>query len=1180
MKKIVALLLAIVMVMTSITVLAEDVGAAAPQEQPAQAEEAALPQVGDVVHGFEVKEVTNFPLINADVVYFVHQATGGELLYLANEDTNRVFELTFKTPTHNDMGVPHVFEHATLGGSEKYPSKELFFNLGYQTYNTYMNAATYSHMTTYPVASLSEEQLYKYADFYTDSCFNPSVKTDESIFTEEAWRYSMASAESDLTIAGTVYSEMQGAWTIQSAAQKYFIRTLFPGANVGNVSGGIPSQVPLMSWQDVKDYHDSYYHPSNSLACLYGKFENYERFLELLNAYYAPYSREEIFVGNGNYVPVEASAEAVYEFPMTANANTDKAAEIWYGFRVDTDDVDTINALDLLTTLLGFDSFPVIEKLKEALPAASCSAGLLLDTPTPAVVFYASGVDAADAETFKTTIDAALQEILANGFDQEAVDSVVAAFNMDIRLMPESSSLGVDMLPNIAYYWASFGDWHGYLDFIASIDKFGQWNEDGTFLRVLEQYLINNEFSALVTTVPAPGKTEEESAALAAKLAETKAGMTAEEIDAIVATTKALEEGATGDAAQYVAQLQAVTVESLPEELRTYDYTDVTGEDGVRRINVDANVDGVGQAMLLLNVADLPQDYLHWFQLYTDLLCEVDTKTHTRAELASLATRYLYDGVIKVSMPYDDRTDLHIRAAWKATDEDQQAAYDLVWELLFDSKFTDGQRIAEVVSNLKNSKKQELNNNLYMSQLYRAMRISDTTQNLYQYMTDIDYYLFLEELDAALAQDPTVARRPLQTVQVLVNNGTGAITGFAGSKESQAVNQPIADAFVAKLNKRAVSPTKFDIPVPARKEGIVAETTVQYNLLYATYEELGMEEYAGELDAVTALVSDAFLLPLLRDQYGAYSVLHGAVADGGVYLLTYRDPNVQQTYDVYAQLSDLLANYTVDQESLDGYILSSYAYYAQPAGELAGAESAILNVISGTPQDELLDVMKSLKAVKAEDLAKYADMYAKMVANGVRSTVGSKGTIEENAALFEAVIDPFQAVDRSSVGFADCAEDHPLYQSVRFVYDNGLMLAASDEAFGVDEPATLGDFAAACYVLVGGPLDGAEGIAFLNQYQVISNEPVDTVLSRGDLGVAMGNFMYCVGLQTSGTADVAAYTDGANVPSANVSDFACMIDNGMFVPASADTLDLESPATRGMLANMLNIFYNVVLAGQ
>ena len=138
-------------------------------------EQTSLPSVGDVVNGFVVKDVGRFDLIGCDTILYEHIKTGAQVLYLANEDTNRVFEIGFKTPAENDTGVPHVFEHSTLDGSKKYPSKALFFNLSFQTYNTYMNASTYSFMTTYPIASLSEDQLLKYADFYTDSCFNPMI---------------------------------------------------------------------------------------------------------------------------------------------------------------------------------------------------------------------------------------------------------------------------------------------------------------------------------------------------------------------------------------------------------------------------------------------------------------------------------------------------------------------------------------------------------------------------------------------------------------------------------------------------------------------------------------------------------------------------------------------------------------------------------------------------------------------------------------------------------------------------------------------------------------------------------------------------------------------------------------------------------------------------------------------
>ena len=152
MKRILAMILALGLMMTCFAASAEP-------------EESALPAVGEVVYGFEVKEVRDFPLIDAQIVRFEHQKTGAELYYVANDDTNRVFDLTFFTDAVDQTGLPHVFEHSTLSGSEKYPSKSLFFNLSYQTYNTYMNAFTTDRMTSYPVASLSEAQLLKYADF-------------------------------------------------------------------------------------------------------------------------------------------------------------------------------------------------------------------------------------------------------------------------------------------------------------------------------------------------------------------------------------------------------------------------------------------------------------------------------------------------------------------------------------------------------------------------------------------------------------------------------------------------------------------------------------------------------------------------------------------------------------------------------------------------------------------------------------------------------------------------------------------------------------------------------------------------------------------------------------------------------------------------------------------------------
>ena len=423
---------------------------AAEQSDAAEAEVSAEPDgeseaeegfaIGDVVNGFEVIDLSDFPMVNAQVTLFRHQKTGAQLMYLANDDTNRVFELTFRTPAENDMGTPHVFEHATLSGSEKYPSSALFFNLSYQTYNSYMNASTYNFMTTYPVASLSEEQLLRYADYYTDSCLHPMIMEDESIYRTEAWRYEMADPDADLTIAGTVYSEMLGSYDKSSAAYYNFMKTAFPGSTKGNVSGGKPSDIPALTWQDLKDYHDKYYHPSNCLASLYGSFEHFEDFLELLDGYFSEYDKAEIVIEDSLYTPIEAPVTAEFAWPVESGTDTENASTVYYGIICEGANPDV---LDLLTTLLAEDSSLLMQRLYAALPYADFECYVETTTPEPVVVFVADNVNAPDAAAFKIVVDEALAATVQEGFDAATVDALMAQVSLETRLVTESGSTGV-----------------------------------------------------------------------------------------------------------------------------------------------------------------------------------------------------------------------------------------------------------------------------------------------------------------------------------------------------------------------------------------------------------------------------------------------------------------------------------------------------------------------------------------------------------------------------------------------------------------------------------------------------------------------------------------------------------------------------------------------------------------
>ncbi len=1129
MKKTLALILALCLLTALNAALAD----ALPVE-----DEAALPSVGDVVYGFEVKEIRDFPMIDAQIVRFEHEKTGAELFYIANDDTNRVFDLTFFTDAIDETGLPHVFEHSTLDGSEKYPSQALFFNLSYQTYNTYMNAFTMDRMTTYPVASLSEAQLLKYADFYTDSCLHPMILEDESIYRREAWRYRLADADAPLTIEGTVYSEMLGAMNLTTTAYKNCLTATFPGSMIGNEEGGDPASIPDMTWDMLKDYHERYYHPSNCKAYLYGQFEDYAAFLKLLDEAFSPYEKREFVHADEGYRPLSGSIEASFAFPAEAGADPDDVS-VYYAILLPGLTGEARTQMDTLTELLGASGSELQLRVDEAFPYGSFSCYVEAASPEPAALFIIDHAKAGDAARFRAVVDEALDEVARSGFSQDLVDAEMSQLELEMRLLRENSSVGVEsIIPGMAYYYAVAGNPWGYLDYIDALSLMDEWNRQGVYAKAVAEWLRDiDAITTLTDTYPEPGLKEKNDAAEAERLAAVKAAMTEEEISAIVESSSGFEK--EDDASAYVAQLQAVTVESLPEEVKYYDVTDETDAAGVRHIDAVAGVEGVGAANLFLDAAGIPQEDLHWFKLYTGLLGEVDTAAHTRAELATLSGRYLYDSDIRISLlGAGDDYHPYLRMTWISNDDQLDEGYALMRELVFDTRMENTDQVLETIAGIKSDLRSSINNAPYNVCLYRALGGVSKLYRYYAYVNFIEYYEFLEEVEALAAEDPGALTEKLNGIKAYFNNSANAVALFAGNEESIALNRTLSDAFMASLDKRPLEPVAYDLPEPVRAEALVIDSAVSFNGLAADFAALGLEGYEASLDALTSLVSDTFLYPMLRDQYGAYGVFHAAESDGGVYIISYRDPNVDETFGVYAQLHDLVAGLDIDQKTLDGYILSAYAGYAMPSGELDGALATAIDTLDTAEGIDTVTCMQQLKAMTPEKIKEFAGLYEKLVENGHVFTAGGAGAIEAAGVAYDRVLNPFNAQDKSQVAFADLPEDHGQYEAVRFAYENGLMLPLSDEAFGVEESATNGDALTALYVLVGGDQNPADALEFFSGYGMASpdldlNEPIaatdaaglmstlaglmglewadaaatDAFMTRGDLAVMLNQFM-------------------------------------------------------------------------
>ena len=1096
MRKILSLVLALAMLLGIVPAFGEAPAAS------------ALPAVGDTVEGFEVKEIREFGLIGAQLVYFEHAQTGAKLLYIANSDTNRAFQLTFVTRMENDMGLPHVFEHGTLSGSEKYPSTDLWFNVAYQTYNTYINAYTTDAMTSFPVASLSEEQLLKLADLYTDSCLNPMIMSDESIYRTEAWRYEMTDPDADLTLNGTVYTEMTGAMDLGEAALYAANKATFPGASISYNYGGDPDHIPEMVWQDLKDYHNKYYHPSNCLALLYGSFSDYTAFLKLLNEAFASFDRKEISLEE-NYTRITEPVTTHAAWRMAEGSDPANQTAIYYyivcpGMR---DDRAQELLIDHACELLGDSASPLMQALKKAFPTGSFSIGREVAAPDDAIVIVANGVNDGDEKQFKAIVDENLAAAAQNGFGAELVDNIVTLLKFNAKLANENSSPVQGLMYHLAYDYAVSGNVFAYVESYEALNSIEDENSQGLLAGAVQKWLVNPELYTVTVTVPAPGEQEVHDAALAASLAEIKAAMTPEEIQAIIDATNA--EDPDDDTTAMVESLTAVSLATLPEEVKKYEIKDSTDESGVRRIEAVSGVDGLSYIMLNLDAMTLPQEDIHYMRLFTRLLGKMDTDAHTWEELDSLISRYLYNGTFGVFVSgYKDTFHPYMVAEWYSLDEDLEAGYNLAEEILYRTQFTDTETLLKRIQDQKNYVRNQINGSPYQVLLYRQWGISSEHYRYYSYLNFLEYYDFLTKIEALMEENPDEVVARLQRVQQFFASRSGAVAALAASEDSLALNRPLTDAFFAKLDGTARDAVEYSLPVPANKEAIIADTNVQFNGICINWKDIDPEIDGEAYDVAAQLVTDRLLISDLRDKMGVYTPWCSS-GNETFYILTYRDPNLAETFTYYDGLPDLINALDVDQSTIDKYILSTYSGLAQPEGEMTGAISALNNYINGVPEDLRLQNMKALKSVTPETVKAFALSLADVLNSGIRGTAGSAAAINANAEMFDVVYNPFNAVDLSAVEFEDVPEGHEQYESIHFAVDNKFMAPLSDTVFGVDEPATVGDFLASVYALMGGPAGDPEGArAWLASYELVDAD--------ADLSAPLTEDLFCLIMQAIG----------------------------------------------------------------
>lgn len=1017
----------------------------------------ALPEVGQTVSGFQLVDVQDAEAMGGKSALFEHQKTGAQLLYVQNSDQNRFFSIAFKTPTIDDTGVNHVLEHCTVSGSEKYPFNNILFSLMNQTYSSFVNAMTTQCATLYPCASTSEAQVRKMMDVYLDCAFYPSVYKDELIFEREAAQYKLAGSDQPLEITGAVYNEMRGNESNINRFNLESIRdSLFPTTMYHSYAGGAPETIPALTYEQTLDTHTKYYHPSNSLVVLYGDLD-YKAFLQDIDQnYFSKFEKKEIIIEEPVEPEFKTMADDTYEFPAAADA----VQKDILNYSINLGKMDSKQVVDavLLSLMMQQVGSPLYQEYAELEIGGDLSVSLDSSQAYPLLSISAVNVDSNHKQVFQDFVEEKLSQIAREGFSEELLQAVIRSQKSMESMFLESGQAGISVVSNSVVGWSCFGDADFFNTLYKTIESYDAKTLNQTLLAVLRERVLENPNKALVTVLAKPGLAEEKEAELKRQLAEKKAAMTPEEVEALVQKTAAFDAWVARPEQGDVSQLQAITVDELPVQASTAELTEKT-EDGIRLVQAKTNTGKLDSAQFYFDASGLTPEELHYYALAVSQLGALPTRQKTLEQLTVGFTENMNDFKIEcnaMGQKSGEYTPV-LRVKWTAMEENMDAATALVKEVLTDSDFSQTKIIRQMIQQQRTQFETQLNTDPYSLAVQRNFAAYSPVGQYLYYLGWDDYYEFLGRVDKEMEKDPQgVTDKMKQVLQKVVRKNHLTVAAVSNEERLPGLSQKLME-LAGQMPSVPLQAQRYSaLPQPDQKEGVIVNSNVNFNVLGGDPSQFGLKDI-GKYLPIALYIQDQYLQPRLRFSGGAYGAFM-QINENSMLLSSYRDPQIEKTYDVLYQVPQFLRESKLTQDELDRYILKAYSSQTLTNGPVNSAYQEISQYLSGYTKEDQEALLEQIKSVKIADFAESANVLQKILDHAARTTTGNQQALEENKELFDTIlslIDTSQPITRAEFAKMMYGGDEPVAEAIA----QGLYLGDGEGNYFEDKAITKAEFA-------------------------------------------------------------------------------------------------------------------------
>ena len=962
---------------------------------------------------YEIIKEEELSGIQSKGVLLRHVKSGARVLLIENDDNNKVFSIGFRTPPSDSTGVPHIMEHSVLCGSKNFPAKDPFVELVKGSLNTFLNAMTYPDKTVYPVASCNDKDFQNLMHVYMDAVFYPNIYEHEETFRQEGWSYSLASAEDKLSYNGVVYNEMKGAFSSpEGVLDRVVLNTLFPDTSYANESGGDPEVIPELTYEQFLDFHRKYYHPSNSYIYLYGNMDMEEKLAWLDREYLSHFEKDFVDSAIRYQEPFEKVREKVIPYSIASDEPEEDNTYLSYNKVIGTSlDRELYLAFQILDyALLSAPGAPLKKELTDAGIGKDIMGSYDNGIYQPIFSVIAKNANEDQKQAFVDKIEEILSRIVEQGMDKKALEAGINYHEFryreaDFGNYPKGLMYGLQMMDSWLY---DEEEPFMHIEALETFEFLKKQINTRYYEELIRKYLLDNTHGAIVVVKPEKGRTARMDAELEEKLKAYKASLSEEEVQHLVERTAALEAyQSEPESEEALNRIPVLRREDISREIEP-----IINEEmkiaGVPVIFHEIGTNGIGYMDVLFDISGVQEELLPYVGILQSVLGIIDTEHFEYGELFNEIN--MYTGGIGTSLElYSDVTNIREKA-FKATFEIKGKAlyqklpvvFDMMREILTASKLDDTKRLKEILSMLKSRLLMKFQSSGHTTAGLRAMSYASPSAKLKDMTSGIEFYEKVAYIEEHFEEEKGRLTEILNQLAKNIFRPDNMMLSYTADKEGLADLEEMIEKLKSGLFDTKPEETACVIHCEKKNEGFKTASKVQYVARTGNFIDHGAS-YTGALQILKVILSYDYLWQNIRVKGGAYGCMSNFNRIGEGYFISYRDPHLKRTIDVYEGVVDYLKNFTVSERDMTKYIIGTMSNMDQPMTPVTKGERSMNLYMNKVSEDMLREERNQILDATQDDIRSLYRVAEAVLKAGQLCVIGSEDKIDEEKDVFMTV---------------------------------------------------------------------------------------------------------------------------------------------------------------------------------